>query len=184
MGGVEPTKKTETRGQLIPPRELFLRDWETSVLPIEHQASDAYKAAIDYSLLGFKSMFILNGGALVALPAIVQTFNATCAQGTIAKVAACFVIGILFAAAATTLSYFVVCAEGVFHWNRREEVAQTILGLYYNTPGHQERVKEAAFKSGKYVKRCTLLRYVAIFCALGSVGAFIRGAYELLNIAL
>lgn len=170
-------------------RELFLRDWEASVLPVENQASGAEKGAVDYSLLGLKSAFILNGGALVALPAVTPFFgiNAAANKNLLVWTAATFMVGILLSAAATALSYFVMCYQGSMHRWSREKNAQIVIGQYF---GHIEdggardkKRDEAARKEADYAKTANTIRDIAIGCAFATIVAFLIGSGILLHVA-
>ncbi len=178
-----------TPPQPPPPRELFLRDWETSVSACERRGQEADKGAIDYSLLGIKSAFILNGGALVVLPALTPVFgiNTACNKSLLVWAAAIFMVGILCAAATTALSYFTMCYQGAMHFWTREKMAYIVIGQYY---GHledgseREKKREEAAKKEKMNRMMSQkLRVTAICCAGGTTISFLCGAGMLLYIA-
>lgn len=178
-----------TPPQPPPPRELFLRDWEASVPPIERKGQEADRGAVDYSLLGIKSAFILNGGALVVLPALTPVFgiNTTCNKGLLIWAAAIFMVGILFAAATTALSYFTMCYQGAMHFWSREKMAFIVIGLYYGhleDGGERERKRDAAaVKEAENQAMALRLRKMALYSAGGTTVSFLCGAGMLLYIA-
>lgn len=172
------------KGGQTPPRELFLRDWEASVIPIEKQASDAYTAAVGYSLLVLKSILILNGGALAVLPAIVSTFGTAAQKTVVVSVAICFVAGVVFAVAAIALSYFTAYAEGQCQWYRREMVAHGAIHAYYKTSGCEEKIVVSNKQREKLWEKSNKMRIFAIICVLISVSTFLAGALLLLNSVL
>jgi hypothetical protein len=68
------------------------------------------KAAVDYATLGIKSCAILNGGALIALPAIIQAFHFESNLGIVLAGIA-FSIGIICSLVCLLLAYFSVSAS-------------------------------------------------------------------------
>jgi len=167
-------------------RDLFLRDWEVEVLPKENQAAAACQAAVDYSILGLKSAFLLNGGALVALPAFISIFGkeTACLRVHIGYISACFVLGIGCVATSTALSYFTTHKQEAAHWSRREISANQILALYYEDQNFNDQAEAAVKTRDENIAAGIVLQKWAIGMALASAGAFLLGALLLVQLAL
>lgn len=58
----------------------YLERWKVDVTPVEQVAVEAGKGSIAFAQAAIKSGLILNGGALVALPAFTQIFGISASQ--------------------------------------------------------------------------------------------------------
>lgn len=56
-------------------RNAFLDQWRTELFPVDAQIALAAKSATSLALTGLRSGYLLNGGALIALPAFIEIFN-------------------------------------------------------------------------------------------------------------
>lgn len=170
-------------------RELLLREWETKVHPIEIQWVEADKAAVEYSLLGIKNAFLLNGGGLVIMPAITTIFKVSPSDHKTLLVfaAALFTLGIVCAAAATTFSYFLRVNNGIYHKSHREDVACSLIVRYYGeekaAPIYSERIDSAKKKKAESNEKSNRLRSIAIASLMTSGALFIGASATLLYIA-
>lgn len=170
-------------------RELLLREWEVNIPPQEAKGLAADEAAVNYSLLGIKSAYILNGGAFVALPALVEPFGICLAtqRHDLWVAAGCFLSGLVCAAFANCFSYFTMCQAGALHFNQRAIIAIDVLGLHDENYRTDERNIKSKSEAAENVLRCQLwwkrLRVLAIIAALGSLATFVGGAFMLLVLA-
>ncbi|MGA7675860.1 MAG: hypothetical protein WCA78_12555 [Rhizomicrobium sp.] len=82
-----------------------LQRWSIDVSSIRTQAWDAQKVGTEFSRLALQSAFIVNGGALIALPPLMQWLS-TDKRVWVLCVAPLFVIGIILAAACATVAFF------------------------------------------------------------------------------
>ncbi len=56
-------------------RNAFLDQWRTELAPVDAQIALATESATSLALTGLRSGYLLNGGALIALPAFIEIFK-------------------------------------------------------------------------------------------------------------
>ena len=56
-------------------RNAFLDQWRTELAPVDAMIELATESATSLALTGLRSVYLLNGGALIALPAFIEIFN-------------------------------------------------------------------------------------------------------------
>ncbi|HEY8593989.1 MAG TPA: hypothetical protein VIL84_01995 [Devosiaceae bacterium] len=97
-------------------RSIYLSEFRINLEPVERLRGQADDAAVKFASIALNSSYILNGGALVALPAILQfTENGTIDPGRIATSVWFFVAGIAFAAITNFLAFHSVMQAGEGH---------------------------------------------------------------------
>src|SRR5262249_31738 len=90
-------------------REKFRADLEFMAAPVRESARLHYECAMKFADAGIKSLFTLNGGGLVALPAFIALLKIEPKQTAsvwIIVAAAVFVFGLILAACTSLLGYF------------------------------------------------------------------------------
>jgi len=166
---------------------LYLREWEVGITPLDQDRQFAEKAAVDYALSGIKSTFLLNGGALVALPPLTIMFNinTTCNRGLLIVAATAFIIGLTMAGLTTFLAFSAMLNLGMSINQKRERVARTIQIKYHgeNDNNTLDKLNEIAGRCDKLQNRSDRLQSAAICTAISSAAAFVLGAVCLLYLA-
>lgn len=185
---MDPVEFAHTR------RELYLREWETSVSPAEVVLRDATRGAFDIALAGLKSVTTLNGGGLVLIPAYVGLFSQN-GQGISPELAAAislFALGLVVAMLAYLGGYFTMLGQQKAAALKREKEATRINRMYFlQSPGEptveqQTGAPKAAAAKVKTEEEFSAdaenaarsserLRWFAIACAIASLAAFIVG---------
>lgn len=178
----------EKSGGLDPRRESFMRDWEANVKPLEEAKANADKGAIDYSLAGIKAGFLLNGGALAALPPLVAAFGLSPEQSKPLLFTACtyFAGGLVTAGLTTLLSYFTMYFESWCIFYAREKMAQTLNLRYYPPIADQISEKESEINRDEKRRKMHLcirntFQIFAILSGLIMFGLFVAGAWAMLG---
>jgi len=88
-------------------RNAFLDQWRTELAPIDAMIALGTQSATKFALTGLRSGYLLNGGALIALPAFIEIFNKFKPGDTVLTefMAIPFVIGLIASAIANFLGY-------------------------------------------------------------------------------
>lgn len=86
-------------------RSLFLTEWEINVTTERTLHTKFTEVAADFGQVFLKSSFLLNGGALIALPPLMQWLDDAQRQQVFAT-SLWFVAGIVLTAIATAIAYF------------------------------------------------------------------------------
>lgn len=87
-------------------RSAFLVEFRTSLEPVERVAGREAEGALQHALLGIRTVYLLNGGGLVAIPAILKIISNDPLPGTfLAWAAGVFILGVLFNALANLNGY-------------------------------------------------------------------------------
>lgn len=81
----------------------YLERWKVDVTPVEQVGIEAGKGSITFAQTAIKTSLILNGGALVALPAFTQIFNAPATA--LLEPISYFVIGLVLNGVATVCAF-------------------------------------------------------------------------------
>lgn len=74
-GGSPPSPPTQPPPAPDPFYLLFLQRWNEEVRPLEGRSFESQKIGADFGKVALTSSVILNGGALVALPTLMQWLN-------------------------------------------------------------------------------------------------------------
>lgn len=95
-------------------RELLdLEHWRANVGSVDDDRRLADSTAAQLAQMTLKSGFLLNGGALIAVPAFLALFEER-APGLVSQLAfaiGIFVLGLIFVSAATVAAFFAIAAE-------------------------------------------------------------------------
>lgn len=65
----------DLEGSMFEEREHYREEWRLNVASLDEDIRTSDQAAIGFAHLGLKSALMLNGGALVALPAFTALFS-------------------------------------------------------------------------------------------------------------
>lgn len=134
-----------------------------------------------YAKTALQSVFLLNGGALIAFPAFGQLVGAAFNEHlsfVIASLAG-FVVGLMLAVLATLLGFLALDADAQSSyykaWDRQRQYAKVQFPDTYDGEMEAERV-EFERTSDKFRKKFQSHRRLAIGLGVSSLGAFIWGA--------
>lgn len=136
-------------------RNAFLDQWRTELAPVDAQIALAAESATSLALTGLRSGYLLNGGALIALPAFVEIFKKLNAgdAGFFIFAAIPFVLGLITCTAANFLGYKSVDTAGTAHHEVRNWTALRIIEQYYP---NKDRVSTAKTIKNSHDKSDTL----------------------------
>jgi hypothetical protein len=164
---------------------IYFQQWKADVISIREQAWDARKSGFEYARLGLQSAFIMNGGALVALPPLMQWLSDD-KRALVPIVAVLFIFGIILAAACAIVSYlnFMHTSDAIHAQGEQNAIklnAQYEGRPFANDPNH-EKAKTAEEKSNENAK-CTMswalgLGIASYVCFAVGAGAFIALAFS------
>ncbi len=163
--------------------EAFLRRLETSIKPREEAAERSRTFTFEFARMALRSMFLLNGGALIALPAFAGMLGGIKPEtaDTFIWSIGSFVIGLVLIAVATLFAYIAMDAdaEGI----RQEILWRTIdINADYKPPDDPQKSKDEREEAIKLSKNCGTrarkFRAIVIVSGLGSLVAFINGALQ------
>ncbi len=175
-------------GKPAPPKpdnnfKLHLQRWEANVRSRERIAWDTVKVAADFGKLGLISAFLLNGGALVAVPSLMHWLDEGARKAASGN-AQFFICGILLAATAIVIAYlnfmFASTTYNALAQKRACELNAQYRGVtVVGNPDHAVAV-EAHRKSQKMAM---ITQWLAITVAVGSFVFFSCGAVGLVSLA-
>jgi len=161
-------------------RDDYLREWDQRVTPLEERASKADEESIGFAHGALKCGFILSGGALIAVPAIVGLFSFQTDSIVIplATSIALFIASLIASWLAYGVAYFAMCYRAAQRYQAREIEALKVNEL---SPGAKaaDLAEVHKFESGRdrYGRWFNRLRYAAIALCVVSFLAFLAGAY-------
>ena len=126
-------KGAKTWEQHLAWRNAFLDQWRTELAPVDAQIALATESATSLALTGLRSGYLLNGGALIALPAFIEIFNKFKIGDTNLFVFAAvpFVLGLIMCAVANFLGYKCVNTASSAHLEARNWRALQVTEYYY-----------------------------------------------------
>ena len=167
-------------------RAAFLTEFRVNLDPIERIRDTADSGATEFALVGVRSCYLLNGGGLVAIPAIMQILSKTQLPGSLVLwPALVFVLGILFSAITNYFAYrsmFTASEAWGFELNAR---ASEVSGTYYpqeDEAAHKGKIAQNRIDQERKLtsaRRCADIGVItfggAIICFLVGVGLAIHG---------
>ena len=177
---MENTENEETKRAR---RELFLKEWQLATSVFDARITTAVSAAIDFAALGIKSLYLLHGGALVALPAFYEKLLKSGDQAIVYSATSCYIIGICFTLVLNVSSYFAMCFCEKANNIERNVAADKVYSMSYERFGVDtdrdvaENTKRAHFSWVMF----KIVRGIAIVAAGISLAMFIQGSRTMLN---
>ena len=149
--------------------------------PYHELRLEAFKAAAGYAQAALKAGFILNGGALIAIPAFRSMISPVAHDHwfNISNVLASFVVGIVFCTVSVLFAFLsanniVYLTALQFDYTRDLTIAQFRSAT---TPGAALPDETSYLKSARRFQRCaTGWRVAAISSGICSLGLFVVGA--------
>ena len=164
-------------------RLWYLDEWRSTVLPLAEHALAAEKYAVDFSLMTVKTGALLNGGALVALPAFGAFFKVSVvATGHEFYVSGLsFVIGLLASWLSMAAAYWTNAFHAGAIFAARDTQVNTLAIIHDQAFGSDPKLtkdeRPKFKKQEKFRARIKICFHIlaTLFC-LVSFGAFIYGA--------
>lgn len=138
-------------------RAAYLTEYRINLDSVERLRDHADQGAIEFASIGVKSIYVLNGGALVAIPAILKfTQGGTISKGYVVAAVIFFVAGILLAAAANYLAYRSMFQAGAGHAKEMNARAVEVSNNHY--PPEDPSISQAKIKESRSEHDDLLLR--------------------------
>lgn len=161
----------------------YLERWKVDVTPVEQVAIEAGKGSITFAQTAIKTGLILNGGALIALPAFVQIFSVPTAVliGPISY----FVIGLALNGIATICAFIAMSnSENLMGCIR--ELRVTKLNEEHNPSKDKEEVGQKIDRLTRKEKKYRLYgngwKTISLTCVILGYTAFCMGAVSGTNV--
>ena len=112
---------------------VFLDQWRTELAPVDAQIALATESATSLALTGLRSGYLLNGGALIALPAFIGIFKKLESGDTDLFVFAAipFALGLITCTVANFLGYKCVSTATLAHQEYRNWSALQVREQYF-----------------------------------------------------
>ncbi len=161
----------------------YLRRMESTIKPRQEAAERSRTFTFEFARMALRSMFLLNGGALIALPAFAEMLGGIKPETADAFTwsIGSFVIGLVLIAFATLFAYIAMNTDvgGI-----RQEILWRAIDINadYKPPDDPQKSKDERDNAIKLSKKCGTwarrFRAIVIVLGLGSLGAFINGALQ------
>jgi hypothetical protein len=158
----------------------YFEQWKTDLSPLEQNALEASKAAITFAQNTLRSLFLLNGGALIALPTFSSMLRFSPAQTYYLLLPiGSFVVGLVMCTVASFLAYFALGQSAARLYARME-----VFKVNLNEGRVAEDIKTTLRESKKFHVSAeqkahrSLNRYevTAVLFGVASLLSFIFGA--------
>jgi hypothetical protein len=162
-------------------RKEYREERETEMAADLEAAKIGENSAVALAQTVIKSGFILNGGGIIAIPAVVALFNLDAERllPPLILTAGLFVGGLCSASTASICAFFALAHKADSFYTNAVHTARVLQGKYF-PPKAQEMAKqaEAARRRAARLRVWWITeRYVAIFLCVASVALFIGGAW-------
>ncbi|MET0105680.1 MAG: hypothetical protein ABW072_11125 [Sedimenticola sp.] len=171
-------------------RKEYVEEWKLNVFRFDEDIRSSTEGAVEFAQQGIRSGLMLNGGALVAVPAIIALFAVDVSQvaSGIILSGVLFVIGLLLSWAANLFGFFAMSNSADAYSRQQGEVAKTLTLQYLiHSPGqeisqedvdkHNKLIADEKSKSDGYWVSYRRNRMLGIISLLSSFIFFVIGAY-------
>lgn len=160
---------------------VFLQRWETDVRPIHEIQERSREMSHAYSKMGIQTMFLLNGGAVIAFPTFAKLADVKFSDHSMLALSSigAFVFGLVFIAVTTVSAFFSMDADtqAALRWS---EVVKCKLNKELDPKNTKEDwdAKRNAAEADQKRLGCVSRKWrrASVVFAFGSCGAFIMGA--------
>jgi hypothetical protein len=156
-------------------REQFRAEHEFAIASLRADNHANYEGAIKFAETAIKSAFALNGGALVALPALIALFKIDPQRVVLWVIiaGAVFVVGLTSAAATAFLGYLSAMAAAHSIEAQMRVTEATYAAIYQQQASPVDALKRDQVTLGKH---SVYLRKAAVATGIASLVAFVIGA--------
>jgi hypothetical protein len=176
------TELAETKNWLLSveereKRSLLLNDWAISVQPDLDKAQQLIKHSVTYGSTALQAGYILNGGALAALPALSSSLSHAGTE-SIANAAIPFICGIAVTAISSLCAYLNFQFHAYLAWHDAGVVAARIRELY-NIPASEpsNAVRDRLSTKINWTFR------VGLIAGVLSLVFFVYGSWQFIDLA-
>jgi hypothetical protein len=160
---------------------VFLQRWEVDVRPIHEIQERSREMSHSYSKMGIQTMFLLNGGAVIAFPTFAKLADVKFADHSTLALSSvgAFVFGLIFIAMTTISAFFTMDADAraALHWS---EMVKSNLNWEQDPQKSKkdwDAIRAAAEANrSRYGRHTQVWRMLAVAFAFGSCAAFSVGA--------
>lgn len=159
-------------------RSLYLEDWATLVHPYGEAAHKMVAHSVTYGSTALQAAYIINGGALAALPPLLTSLTKASAA-SIATAAIPFIVGIGAAAISSLSAYLNFQWAAAIAWHDAELVGARLRKFYQKTADEEP----AAAKRERFQKLMECSSYIGVASAIGSLACFVWGAWQFIDLA-
>lgn len=157
--------------------EDFWREWEANIRPSREAKVAASEGAVEFAKIGIKSSLVLNGGALIALPAFVEVNHAVGVQ-FLAFSAGAFAAGLIACATSIFFAYQTMVYQGLYHSHEEARIAADFRGRHHpQTAATEAEIAAEAERDGEAMaKKGEFCRIMGVVAYGGSVATFLVGS--------
>lgn len=160
---------------------VFLEHWRTELAPIEGRSAQANRAGNDYALAGIKSGYLLNGGAVIAVPAFWKLLEQPSGEDQLFVIVAVaiFVIGLIFCVIGNFLAYLCLTNAGLAHVKNLESRALDVREAYYPSKDKESLIAVQRITNEqreKIFERAMKQKFWAQIIFISSITCFVLGA--------
>lgn len=160
----------------------FLERWRTDVQPVHEAKERSREMAYGFAKMAIQTMFLLNGGALIAFPTFAELVGpGLTSQLMFALISiAAFVVGLVFIGVTSLLAYLAMNADAEALSQREEYVK---LGLNQSRAEAEEQSKYVSSRAAAEERReyfyqwAVKYRACALSLGIASTVAFMTGAF-------
>jgi hypothetical protein len=161
-------------------RKEYREERECEMAALEKRSQLAEESAVTLAQTVIKSGFALNGGGIIALPAVVTLFDLDASQISRALITTglLFALGLLSAWGASILGFFALAHKSDTFYYRAVQTARFLQGKYFPHQWREmsEQGKAAGASADSYFKWFIVERYTAIGLCLVSVALFLAAS--------
>lgn len=157
-------------------RALFLADWATAVQPDMNNIQRSVEHSVTYGSTGLQAAYIINGGALAALPALMTALTKAGAA-SIAYAAIPFILGIVSAAISSIAAYLNFQFQAQVFAHDSNVNACAIFNRYGN-----RATAPTPDKRAKWLSRVNWTLGIGIGAAVMSLVFFCVGAWQFIEL--
>ena len=172
------TAENDRFDYLMDRRQWFLKEWQSLVTPLDVERRIWDQQSVDIARTASTLLGILNGAALVALPAFVA-LGGVKDPGVLVLPTIAFVVG-LVAVLAATVSGFIACAtraefSSICREEMRDSIVQTFKASVSVAPGEVRGPMNADDEKHKYLTRFKMFRSASLVFSFIAICAFVAG---------
>jgi hypothetical protein len=164
-------------------REELRRDIETYVEPEIEAAHNADKSSIELGQSILRTATLLNGGALIAIPAVVTLFgiDAKSIMRNLLWAGGCFALGLIFSWLSGCWGFFTLAHRADRDYARGEATRRGLYHGYYPSNDEAEKpnqlaaINELQLQTSSRHRTFVIFRMMAIGFTFLSLAAFVAG---------
>lgn len=150
--------------------DRYVRDLHAYVYPLYAQSGDMLRHAVSYAQIGLKWAFLLNGGALVALPTLSHIFDITSSILAVFL----FITGLALSGLCSLAAYLnFINVSALYDLHASEHMNASLQRIFNANP--LSPTENLSVKKRKIHRKITFYQYVALVCGFSAYVAFVVG---------